>query len=263
MTNQPEPIRKSSLPTTPPPEWEFFTFFPYPDDDGGDMVRGQRQRGVQVRRLVTYGDWEPVRPDRWADEPAPAAVSAAVAPLTDRAADEVDADTVANRAAQVITTMGAEIRELKHSRDRYRTAWLSAWHRAGVLSAEVTRRAPLLGKYAAEIERLRAELESERDISRRLLAQRQEMAEERYAWQQRGDRAETELRRMADETATETPKDTLPAWLYQRFMPDGIGWDQLDEDDRSYWEHQARAVRRAVARGGFKQPAAGARQDAE
>lgn len=69
------------------------------------------------------------------------------------------------------------------------------------------------------------------------------------------------LRRMADETATETPADTLPAWLYQRFMPDGIGWDQLDEDDRSYWEHQARAVRRAVARGGFKQPAAGARQD--
>jgi hypothetical protein len=68
------------------------------------------------------------------------------------------------------------------------------------------------------------------------------------------------LRRMADETATELA-DTLPAWLYQRFMPDGIGWDQLDEDDRSYWEHQARAVRRAVARGGFKQPAAGARQD--
>ncbi|MEU2446063.1 hypothetical protein ABZ588_21415 [Streptomyces althioticus] len=200
MTLQPEPIRKSSLPATPPPEWEFFTFFPYPDDEGGDMVRGQRQRGVQVRRLVTYGDWEPVRPDRWADEPEAAAVSAAVAPPT-HTADEVDADTVANRAAQVITTMGAEIRELKHSRDRYRTAWLSARHRVA-------------------------------------------------------------LRRMADETATETPPaDTLPAWLYQRFMPDGIGWDQLDEDDRSHWQHQARAVRRAVARGGFKQPAAGARQD--
>ncbi|MFJ7895951.1 hypothetical protein [Streptomyces anthocyanicus] len=54
---------------------------------------------------------------------------------------------------------------------------------------------------------------------------------------------------------------TLPAWLYQRFMAHGVGWDQLDEDDRSYWEHQARAVRRAVARGGFKQPAIGAQQD--
>ena len=46
--------------------------------------------------------------------------------------------------------------------------------------------------------------------------------------------------------------DTLPAWLYQRFMPDGTGWDNLDDDQRSYWEHQARAVRRAVARNGFK-----------
>lgn len=46
--------------------------------------------------------------------------------------------------------------------------------------------------------------------------------------------------------------DTLPAWLHQRFDPRGPDWDQLDEDDRSYWEHQARAVRRAVARGGFK-----------
>jgi hypothetical protein len=46
--------------------------------------------------------------------------------------------------------------------------------------------------------------------------------------------------------------DTLPAWLYQRFMPDGTGWDNLDDDQRSYWEHQARAVRRTVARNGFK-----------
>src|SRR5690606_1268450 len=60
--------------------------------------------------------------------------------------------------------------------------------------------------------------------------------------------------------ADETP-DTLAAWLYQRFMVQGVGWDDLDEGDRTYWEHHARAVRRAVARGGFKQPAAGARQD--
>jgi hypothetical protein len=46
--------------------------------------------------------------------------------------------------------------------------------------------------------------------------------------------------------------DTLPAWLYQRFMPDGTGWENLDDDQRSYWKHQARAVRRAVARNGFK-----------
>lgn len=44
--------------------------------------------------------------------------------------DEADADVVANRAAQVITRMGAEIRALKGERDRYRTAWRSARERA-------------------------------------------------------------------------------------------------------------------------------------
>lgn len=65
MTTVPEPIRRSDLPPVPPPESEIFTWFPHPDG-GGDMVRGQRQRGVQVRRRVSYSDWEPVRPDHWA-----------------------------------------------------------------------------------------------------------------------------------------------------------------------------------------------------
>ena len=48
--------------------------------------------------------------------------------------------------------------------------------------------------------------------------------------------------------------DTLPAWLYQRFaVIHGLpAWDVIADDVRAYWEHQARAVRRAVARGGFK-----------
>ena len=48
------------------------------------------------------------------------------------------------------------------------------------------------------------------------------------------------------------PKDTLAPWLAQRFDPQGAPWDGMSDDDRSYWEHQARAVRRAVERGGFK-----------
>jgi hypothetical protein len=50
-------------------------------------------------------------------------------------------------------------------------------------------------------------------------------------------------------------KDTLAAWLYQRFavIHGCPAWDTLTDDDRSYWEHQAAAVRRAVARGGFKE----------
>lgn len=53
-------------------------------------------------------------------------------------------------------------------------------------------------------------------------------------------------------TAPEAAPDTLAAWLHWRFGPNGKRWDGLGEDDRSYWEHQARAVRRAVGRGGFK-----------
>jgi hypothetical protein len=90
----PEPIRKGDLPCTPPPEWEFHTWFPHPDG-GGDMVRGQRQRGVLVRRRVSYGDWEPVRPDRWADEPEQD-IAAPVPPAADRAALAEDLRYVLN-----------------------------------------------------------------------------------------------------------------------------------------------------------------------
>jgi hypothetical protein len=84
----PKPIRKSDLPTIPSPEWEFHTWFPHPDG-GGDMVPGERQRGVLVRRRISYSDWEPVRPDRWADEPptdAAPASPAGVSPATDQTA---------------------------------------------------------------------------------------------------------------------------------------------------------------------------------
>jgi hypothetical protein len=60
------------------------------------------------------------------------------------------------------------------------------------------------------------------------------------------------LRRVAAEEQPAETQDTLPAWLAQRFDPRGADWDGMSDDDRSYWEHQARAVRRAVERGGFK-----------
>jgi hypothetical protein len=56
----------------------------------------------------------------------------------------------------------------------------------------------------------------------------------------------------AERAAEASGGDTLPAWLYQRFLPEGEGWEYLDSGQREYWEHQARAVRRAVERGGFK-----------
>ncbi|MEU0952811.1 hypothetical protein ABZ353_10780 [Streptomyces niveus] len=56
----------------------------------------------------------------------------------------------------------------------------------------------------------------------------------------------------------EEKKDTLAAWLYHRFSgrvwTAQLSWEFLSQDDKDYWEHEAKAVRRAVARGGFKEP---------
>jgi hypothetical protein len=57
-------------------------------------------------------------------------------------------------------------------------------------------------------------------------------------------------------TEAAKPKDTLAPWLANRFDPQGAPWDGMSDDDRTYWDHQARAVRRAVARGGCKEQAA-------
>lgn len=59
------------------------------------------------------------------------------------------------------------------------------------------------------------------------------------------------------QAAEQPAADTLPQWLHQRFGKylhggDYLPWEQTEEADRSYWEHEAAAVRRAVARGGFK-----------
>ncbi|MFF8997115.1 hypothetical protein ACF1GW_30725 [Streptomyces achromogenes] len=59
--------------------------------------------------------------------------------------------------------------------------------------------------------------------------------------------------------ADDSNLNTLPAWLHQRFGTRGQHaqtWEQMSDDDRAYWEHHARAVRRAVARSGFKDRAA-------
>lgn len=62
----------------------------------------------------------------------------------------------------------------------------------------------------------------------------------------------------AQPTSEAQAVDTLPEWLYWRFACDrNVPWDELHDDIRSYWAHEAAAVRRAVARGGFKNPEAG------
>lgn len=47
-------------------------------------------------------------------------------------------------------------------------------------------------------------------------------------------------------------QDTLAEWLYARFDHSLIDWENMLPEDQEKWRHDARAVRRAVARGGFK-----------
>jgi len=48
-------------------------------------------------------------------------------------------------------------------------------------------------------------------------------------------------------------KDTLAEWLFNRYFKVETPWEALDEDNKAFMEHEANAVRRAVARGGFKE----------
>jgi hypothetical protein len=59
---------------------------------------------------------------------------------------------------------------------------------------------------------------------------------------------------MPEETATTL---TMPQWLYWRFgdgdpLEAAQSWEELSIEDRAYWCHEAKAVQRAVMRGGFK-----------
>lgn len=51
-------------------------------------------------------------------------------------------------------------------------------------------------------------------------------------------------------------QDTLAEWIHNRQRKQNIDmqtpWSELHVDDVAYWQHEAQAYRRAVARGGFK-----------
>lgn len=78
QTDEAQPIRKGLLPCIPPPEWEFSTVYGARTGTDGCALFPGDTGPVVVRRRVSYGDWEPVRPDRWAPEPPPDGLSAAV-----------------------------------------------------------------------------------------------------------------------------------------------------------------------------------------
>lgn len=94
--------------------------------------------------------------------------------------------------------------------------------------------------YPGELQRLRAlALATRAALRKGELPEVQRVMDDHVAWEKKA-------------TTVGPAPDTLPAWLHWRFGPHGQGWEALSDDDRSQWKHQARAVRRAVARNGFK-----------
>jgi len=177
---------------------------------------------------------------------------------------------------------------------RYRTAWHSARRRASVLSAEITRRAPLLGEYAAQIANLRTmcevsiarenDLIEERDQLREARADRAAVLREAIArvrkipvqcigltgpvwfgqgWKDAIGEFEEIAERLADEDqrrlADETPARLTPA---ERAVEraDALARFWETHDDLPY----AQSLRAALAGPSAlaaAEPAAGARQD--
>ncbi|MER6350600.1 hypothetical protein ABT186_01790 [Streptomyces sp. NPDC001634] len=179
MTDQ--PIRKGLLPTTPPREWEFHTVYGARKEGEGCALFPGDTGPVVVRRRVTYGDWEPVRPDHWADEPPTDCSAATPAPADDplrqRIAAEVESEVYAYRE---------------------RTMW---WEETGGVTQEIARLATrgALAVVQAELDRLAALLDAES----RTLAEVDERCDRYAAALVRADKNTAELRGELDRAEAE------------------------------------------------------------
>jgi hypothetical protein len=59
----------------------------------------------------------------------------------------------------------------------------------------------------------------------------------------------------AQHSSDQEEADTLAEWLHTRFRGRHVPhvyWNELGSVDKSLWEHEAKAVKRAALRGGFK-----------
>lgn len=109
MSDQIEPVRKSSLPCTPPPEYEFHTVMgARPDGLDGCMLMPGDMGPKVIRRRVSYGDWEPVSPDCWADEPVSSPGWAEATEADTCRPVEVDGGTVRVRGSGELSEEGHE-----------------------------------------------------------------------------------------------------------------------------------------------------------
>lgn len=82
---------------------------------------------------------------------------------------------------------------------------------------------------------------------------REQVVSDYDRWLVEAERNLAEARHLVEAEGAQHPEpDTLPAWLAMRFDARGAPWNGMSDDDRTYWEDQARAVRRAIARDWFK-----------
>ena len=120
--------------------------------------------------------------------------------------------------------------------DRYRIAWQSARQRAAVLSAEVTRRAPLLGEYAAENTRLHQWHDEDRTALTEMRATIERLRSELTNRSEDLNRAALDAVRYADEVARlrtaqlAAPADRAAEWRAAAIELDNIS-DQFDADN--------------------------------
>lgn len=113
----PDPIRKGLLPCTPPAEWEFHTVLGARSDTEGVALFPGDAGPVVIRRLVTYGDWEPVRPELWAAEPKGDAAAAPAAVPSVSVVDQTTRDRIADRGTK------AEALLLHFTAEAHRRKW--------------------------------------------------------------------------------------------------------------------------------------------
>lgn len=115
MNEQAEPVRKSSLPCTPPPEYEFHTVMgARPDGMDGCMLMPGDMGPRVIRRRVSYGDWEPVSPDHWAGEPEPRdAASEWIVGEAARVTEPTDTNPIADALAAELHRRAVRLEDFK------------------------------------------------------------------------------------------------------------------------------------------------------
>jgi hypothetical protein len=118
--------------------------------------------------------------------------------LAERCAEKTEQELAALRQSSEVWASKANdtIQQIRQRAETYRTAWHSARTRARMMSAELTRRAPLNGQYAADWEKQRKRAEQAEELLSIAHQTSNRSEAERTRAVQRADQAEAALARV-------------------------------------------------------------------